>query len=174
MDSTSIFWLAVKNATIGGRDDPETIRQELIQKFRDFHPFVKELLLNSSNFIRNDLADLGTGKRKWYQDKIVFIGDAIHATTPNLAQGGCQAIEDAYCLSVLMKKSANDFPGIFPTFQKLREKKVSYIVNTSWRFGKIAQNPISSRLAKYIFKYTPESAIIKLEKKLNDLSYISH
>jgi len=174
MDSTTICWLAIKSAAIGGEDDPDTIRQELVQEYHDFHPFVKELLLNSSNFIRNDLADLGTEKRKWYQDKIVFIGDAIHATTPNLAQGGCQAIEDAYCLSLLMKKSNYDFSEVFPTFQRMREKKVSFIVNTSWRFGKMAQNPISSRLAKYFLKYVPHSTIINLEKKLNDLSYISH
>lgn len=174
MDSTTIFWLAIKNAAIGGQDDPDTIRQELVQEYYDFHPFVKELLLYSSNFIRNDLADLGTEKRKWYQDKIVFIGDAIHATTPNLAQGGCQAIEDAYCLSHLMKKSNHDFSEIFPTYQSLREKKVSFIVNTSWRFGKIAQNPVSSLLAKYFFKYAPNSTVTNLEKKLNDLSYLSH
>jgi 2-polyprenyl-6-methoxyphenol hydroxylase-like FAD-dependent oxidoreductase len=174
MDSTTIFWLAIKNAAIGGEDDPDDIRQKLVQEYHDFHPFAKELLLNSSNFIRNDLADLGTEKRKWYQDKIVFIGDAIHATTPNLAQGGCQAIEDAYCLSLLMKKSNHDFSEVFPTFQSMREKKVSFIVNTSWRFGKMAQNPISSRLAKYFFKYVPNSTIIRLERKLNDLSYISH
>ena len=174
MDSTTIFWLAIKNAAANGRDDPDTIRQELLQEYHDFHPFVKELLLHSSNFIRNDLADLGPEKRKWYRDKIVFIGDAIHATTPNLAQGGCQAIEDAYCLSLLMKKSNHDFSEIFPIFQSLREKKVSYIINTSWRFGKIAQNPISSRLAKFIFKLTPNSTIIRLERKLNDLSYINH
>jgi 2-polyprenyl-6-methoxyphenol hydroxylase-like FAD-dependent oxidoreductase len=173
MDSTSIFWLAIKNAAIGGKDNPGTIREELVQEFRDFHPFVKELIVHSSNFIRNDLADLGTEKRKWYQDKIVFIGDAIHATTPNLAQGGCQAIEDAYCLSLLMKKSHKDFSEIFPAYQHLREKKVSFIVNTSWRFGKIAQHPLSSLLAKYIFKYMPDSTAIKLEKKLNDLSYLS-
>ena len=174
MDSTTIFWLAIKNAAIGGEDDPDTIRQELVQEYHDFHPFVKDLLLNSSNFIRNDLADLGTAKRKWYQDKIVFIGDAIHATTPNLAQGGCQAIEDAYCLSLLMKKSSHDFSEIFPTYQSLREKKVSFIVNTSWRFGKMAQNPFSSRLVKYFLKYAPNSIATNLEKKLNDLSYLSH
>ena len=173
MDSNSICWLAVKNATPGGTDNPDTIRQELLNEFDDFHPFVKELLLNSSNFIRNDLADLGTEKRKWYQDKIVFIGDAIHATTPNLAQGGCQAIEDAYCLSLLMKRSDHDFSEIFPTFQSLREKKVSFIVNTSWRFGKMAQNPFSSRLVKYFLKFVPNSIAINLEKKLNDLSYLS-
>ena len=174
MDSTTIFWLAIKNAAIGGKDDPDTIRQELGQDFNDFHPFVKQLILHSSNFIRNDLADLGTKKRKWYLDKIVFLGDAIHATTPNLAQGGCQAIEDAYCLSLLMKRSDQDFSEIFPTYQSLREKKVSYIVNTSWRFGKMAQNPFSSRLVKYFLKFAPNSIAINLEKKLNDLSYLSH
>jgi 2-polyprenyl-6-methoxyphenol hydroxylase-like FAD-dependent oxidoreductase len=174
MDSTTIFWLAIKNAAVGGKDDPDTIRQELGQDFQDFHPFVKQLILHSSNFIRNDLADLGTEKRKWYLDKIVFLGDAIHATTPNLAQGGCQAIEDAYCLSLLMKKSNHDFSKIFPTYQSLREQKVSYIVDTSWRFGKMAQNPISSRLAKYLIRFLPSSSTIKLERKLNDLSYLDH
>lgn len=174
MDSTTIFWLAIKNAAIGGEDDPDTIRRELVQEYHDFHPFVKKLLLHSSNFIRNDLADLGTERRKWYLDKIVFLGDAIHATTPNLAQGGCQAIEDAYCLSLLMKKSNHDFSEIFPTYQRLREKKVSFIVNTSWRFGKTAQNRISSRFAKYFFKYLPNDVIMRLERKLNDLSYLDH
>ncbi len=174
MDSNTIFWLAIKNAAIDGEDDPDTICRELVQEYHDFHPFVKELLANSSNFIRNDLADLGTEKRKWYLNKIVFLGDAIHATTPNLAQGGCQAIEDAYCLSLLMRKSNQDFSEIFPTYQRLREKKVSFIVNTSWRFGKMAQNPISSRFAKYLFMYLPNSTVIRLERKLNDLSYLGH
>ena len=173
MDSSNIFWLAIKNATIGGIDDPSTIRAELLREYQDFHPFVKELISRSSNFIRNDLADLGTEKRKWFKDKLVFLGDAIHATTPNLAQGGCQAIEDAYLLAQLMKKSRGDFFKVFPSYQKLREKKVSFIVDTSWRFGKLAQNPISSRLAKYLFKYMPGSTAVKLEKRLNDLSYIN-
>jgi 2-polyprenyl-6-methoxyphenol hydroxylase-like FAD-dependent oxidoreductase len=72
-----------------------------------------------------------------------------------------------------LEKSGADFSKSFPTYQKLREKKVSFIVNTSWRFGKLAQNPVTSRLAKYIFKYMPESEVVKLEKRLNDLSYIS-
>lgn len=172
MDSNSTCWLAVKNAEVGGQDNPDTIRHELMKEYHDFHPIVKELLLRSSNFIRNDLADLGVQKRKWYYNKIVFIGDAIHATTPNLAQGGCQAIEDAYCLACLMDKSTDDLSKIFPIYQSLRSKKVSFIVNTSWRFGKIAHNSLTSRLAKYYFKYAPHSTFIKLERKLNDLSYL--
>jgi 2-polyprenyl-6-methoxyphenol hydroxylase-like FAD-dependent oxidoreductase len=58
--------------------------------------------------------------------------------TPNLAQGGCQAIEDAYCLSLLMKKSSHNFSEIFPTYQSLREKKsivYSQYLMAIWKNG---------------------------------------
>ena len=34
----------------------------------------------------------------WTDGNVALIGDAIHAMAPNLGQGGCQAIEDAYVL----------------------------------------------------------------------------
>ncbi len=173
MDAKNACWLAVKNAPAGGQDNPDTIRQDLLKEYDTFHPLVKELLMKSSNFIRNDLADLGSQKRNWYHNKIVFLGDAIHATTPNLAQGGCQAMEDAFCLSLLMKKHQGDFSEIFQLYQNLRSKKVSFVVNNSWRFGKMTHSPLLSHLITYFFKYTPKSYFIKLERKLNDLSYLN-
>jgi zeaxanthin epoxidase len=37
--------------------------------------------------------------RSWANGNVVLIGDAVHAMMPNLGQGGCQAIEDAYVLT---------------------------------------------------------------------------
>jgi len=37
--------------------------------------------------------------RSWADGNTVLIGDAAHAMMPNLGQGGCQAIEDAYILT---------------------------------------------------------------------------
>ena len=173
MDTKNICWLAVKNAPVGEKDNPDTVRQDLLKEYDSFHPLLKELLSKSSNFIRNDLADLGSQKRRWYHNKIVFLGDAIHATTPNLAQGGCQAMEDAFCLSYLMKKHKGDFSEIFQTYQNLRDEKVSFVVNTSWQFGKMTHSRLLSYLIKYVFRYAPNSFFIKLEKKLNDLSYLT-
>lgn len=172
MNSGNVFWLAIKNAEPHGKDNPDEVRQNLLKEFRDFHPFVKELMDKSSNFIRSDLADLGTRKRAWYKNNVVFIGDSIHATTPNLAQGGCQAIEDAYCLASLLKKYNMDLARVFPVFQGLREKKVSFIVSTSWNMGKIAHNPILSKFMLTYLKYMPRSVAINLEKRLNDISYL--
>lgn len=37
--------------------------------------------------------------RSWADGNVVLMGDAVHAMMPNLGQGGCQAIEDAYVLT---------------------------------------------------------------------------
>jgi len=36
--------------------------------------------------------------KPWTDGKAALIGDAVHAMMPNLGQGGCQAIEDAWVL----------------------------------------------------------------------------
>jgi 2-polyprenyl-6-methoxyphenol hydroxylase-like FAD-dependent oxidoreductase len=173
MDEGNVFWLAITNTPAGGKDDPDTVREKLLNQFRDFHPYVKQLVQNSSNFIRSDLADLGTQERKWYKGPVVFLGDSIHATTPNLAQGGCQAIEDAYCLAGLLKEYDFDLSKVFPVYQRLREKKVSFIVRTSWNMGKIAHNPLLSNLMLTYLRFMPKIVTVKLEKRLNDISYLS-
>eukprot|EP00933_Yihiella_yeosuensis_P052059 TRINITY_DN50044_c0_g1_i1.p1 TRINITY_DN50044_c0_g1~~TRINITY_DN50044_c0_g1_i1.p1 ORF type:complete len:647 (+),score=129.60 TRINITY_DN50044_c0_g1_i1:77-1942(+) len=37
--------------------------------------------------------------RSWADGNVVLVGDAVHPMMPNLGQGGCQAIEDAYELT---------------------------------------------------------------------------
>ena len=36
--------------------------------------------------------------KSWSKGAVTMIGDAVHPMMPNLGQGGCQAIEDAYVL----------------------------------------------------------------------------
>lgn len=100
------------------------------------------------------IADLAPIK-KWYKNNTCLIGDAAHATTPNMGQGACQAIEDAYILAECLSKfNGNE---AFSTFQKLRMLKVNSIINTSWRIGKIAhwKNPIATGLRDQLIKITP-------------------
>jgi 2-polyprenyl-6-methoxyphenol hydroxylase-like FAD-dependent oxidoreductase len=39
----------------------------------------------------------------WGRGACHLLGDAAHPMTPNLGQGGCQAIEDAVVLASLLK-----------------------------------------------------------------------
>ncbi|CAN5622976.1 FAD-dependent monooxygenase [soil metagenome] len=170
----SMFWLAVQPAEPGGRDNPETIRQDLQNTFSEFHPLLLELIGRSESIIRNDMADLGTKKRSWHHNRVVFLGDAIHATTPNMAQGGCQAIEDAMCLALCLKNFGDDTGRAYSTYQRLRQPKVNYIIKNSWWLGKAAhsRNPFLLNGFRLILERSPDAFMLKQERLLNDLSYL--
>jgi 2-polyprenyl-6-methoxyphenol hydroxylase-like FAD-dependent oxidoreductase len=174
INSEDTFWLAVKRAPPGLRDDPATVRDELLHLFRNFHPACLDLIRNSRNFLRNDMGDLGSVRRPWHQGRIVFVGDAIHATTPNLAQGGCQAIEDAVCLALCLASHPADLERAFRTYQRLRQDKVAFVVNTSWRFGVAAhaRNPLLYHLARAVLERSPAALLARQERYLSDLAYL--
>lgn len=60
--------------------------------------------------------------KSWTDGPVALLGDGIHAMMPNLGQGGCQAIEDAYVIAQelgnLKKRSAA--PSGLDTYQKRR------------------------------------------------------
>ncbi len=174
INDSEIFWLAVKSEEPGGKDNPQTIREDLLKLFQNFHSELKELIRTTKNVIRNDMADLGTHYRPWFTNRLVFIGDSIHATTPNLAQGGCQSIEDAWCLAKCLKKYGTDYSTAFKSYQNVREKKVMKIVKDSWTFGKAAHsgNPLFHYGYRLLLTKAPEFILRKQEAFLNDLSYL--
>lgn len=65
--------------------------------------------------------------RRWSDGNVVLMGDAVHPMMPNLGQGGCQAIEDAYVLTELLAATNNT--AMLP--QSLNEFYNKRIVRTS-------------------------------------------
>jgi len=67
--------------------------------------------------------------RSWADGNVVCIGDAVHPMMPNLGQGGCQAIEDAYVLSETLElcKSTENLEGALQDFYKKRIVRVSIV-----------------------------------------------
>jgi 2-polyprenyl-6-methoxyphenol hydroxylase-like FAD-dependent oxidoreductase len=41
----------------------------------------------------------------WYTGRVVPIGDAAHASSPMMGQGGCLAMEDAYVLAEVLRSA---------------------------------------------------------------------
>jgi len=72
-------------------------------------------------------------RRSWADGSVVLTGDAVHPMMPNLGQGGCQAIEDAYELTLALKAVtvAGQAPdpevvrGALQTFYKRRVARVA-------------------------------------------------
>jgi 2-polyprenyl-6-methoxyphenol hydroxylase-like FAD-dependent oxidoreductase len=169
------FWLGVKPAPPGERDDPATVRDELLTLFGNFHPAFLELIRTSRNVLRDDMADLGPpGGRPWHQHRLAFLGDAIHATTPNLAQGGCQAMEDAVCLALCLAERPDDPEAAYGAYTALRRPKAAFVVNTSWRFGVAAhsESRLHRRLGRLVLERTPAWLVARQERFLSDVGYL--
>ncbi|AZA89512.1 3-hydroxybenzoate 6-hydroxylase 1 [Chryseobacterium nakagawai] len=158
-----VYWYACINEKSFGR------YSELKDIFGDFDSLAIKLIEATSkeNIICNEITDL-TPISKWYSENLCLIGDAAHATTPNMGQGACQAIEDAYIIGKLLEKS-KDFNSIFEEFQKIRRKKVDYIVKTSRSIGKISQWEHGNSLRNFMMSLIPESINEKMVKKIIEL-----
>lgn len=153
-----VYWYGVANEPAGGKDHAD-VKKALSARFADFHPLVLDMIQQTpdAKIIRNDIYDL---KRLpvWHQGRVCLIGDAAHATTPNMGQGACQGIEDAYYLSQLLARES-DPEQAFSAFEALRRRKVDQVVNTSWRLGQAAHHPIGQSLVKWIMRLSPEQAL---------------
>ena len=95
--------------------------------------------------------------KNWSINNVCLLGDAAHATTPNMGQGACQAIEDAYVISECLSK--NDPSIAFKEFEKFRIKKAHKIVATSYQLGKISHlsNSLLIYLRNNLFRMLPKS-----------------
>lgn len=74
--------------------------------------------------------------RPWYSGRTVLIGDAAHATTPQLASGAGLAVEDAIVLSQEMERGAYSAES-FERFMKRRFERCSMVVENSLELGRL-------------------------------------
>ncbi len=108
--------------------------------------------------IHRDIIDI-TPMKQFFDKRIVFIGDAAHALTPNLGQGACQAIEDAIILAECIKNNAH-YRQAFLEYEQKRRDRIEKISNTAWKVGKMAQieskpltivrNEVMKRMPKWV------------------------
>lgn len=63
----------------------------------------------------------------WHRDRVVAIGDAVHATSPSAGQGASLALEDAIVLARALR-DAPDHEAAFETYQRMRQPRVERIV----------------------------------------------
>ena len=134
--------------------------------FKDFDPLITKLIEATSkeNIICNEIADLSPIPQ-WYSENLCLIGDAAHATTPNMGQGACQAIEDAYVIGRLLEKN-KDFNSVFEEFQKVRRKKVDYIVGTSRMIGNLSQWEYGNTVRNILMRMIPDRMSQKTVEKV--------
>jgi len=143
----------------------------LLELFKDWHPPIQAIIkaTDPDVILKHDLYDRRPLKNPWGEGPVTLLGDAAHPTTPNLGQGACQAIEDAYVLAQQLR-SAPDIAAALRQYEAKRIPRTAYITNLSWRIGKIAQlqNPIACWIRNKLLRTVPFSIQRRqLEKVLN-------
>lgn len=150
-----VYWFACIKAP---QNDPKMAQygpDELYQVFKDFHFPIPQIVQQTNNILWNDILDFKPIDQYAF-DRIVLLGDAAHATTPNMGQGACQAIEGAVLLAHHMKK-ASSIEAAFKAYEGAKKDKAQWVVNNSWKFGKIAQlsSPILCGLRNFVLRRIP-------------------
>jgi 2-polyprenyl-6-methoxyphenol hydroxylase-like FAD-dependent oxidoreductase len=133
-----VYWFAPVSAPPGAPPPEGPLAGWLAEKYAGFPAPVSDVLRGTpeDEVIRTDLYDFAP-VRQWCRGRVALIGDAAHAMTPNLGQGGAQAVEDGCALAE--KLAAGGPVGeALRQYEALRLPKVRRLVKSAWRFGRMA------------------------------------
>ncbi len=130
-----IYWYATLNRAAGQPGDP---RAEVIAAFGDWHDPIPLLLEKSEKVLQNDIYDLPTPLTSFVDGRIVLLGDAAHAMTPNLGRGACSAIEDAGALARHLRE-APDLDTALSRYDAERRPVTTKLVKRSRAIGRLGQ-----------------------------------
>jgi salicylate hydroxylase len=62
---------------------------------------------------------------KWFNGRLVLLGDAAHPMLPHLGQGANQSIEDGAALAHILRKHKTELPRALQSYQDLRLQRVA-------------------------------------------------
>jgi len=166
--TNKVYWYALKSFK---KSKNEFNVNNIENYFCEYNTVIKNII-SSTNKVQINTAEISDLKPtyNWHKENVCLIGDAAHATTPNIGQGACQAIEDAYILSECLAKY--DIHTAFKEFQKLRLPKAHQIVKASWMVGKMAHlsNPILIGIRNQMIRLTPSAMNRKQSERIFKLA----
>ena len=165
-----VYWFAVRTARI---DEPESARQ-LRGLFHDWHHPIPDVIAATPESVINYLPieELAGKLPSFVDGRVALLGDAAHAMTPNLGQGGGMALEDAATLVALLGPIARMDTAQAPAlserlsaalqkYDELRRPRTQHITARSRAIGKLAHvnGSVASALRDLVIRATPQAAL---------------
>lgn len=157
----AFYWFACINAR---RNDPfykGLSQREVAYLFSGFPAEVQEFIQATPDeaFLHHDLYDIEPPD-SYVEGRIVLLGDAAHATTPNMGQGAGQAIEDAVTLGSLIKSLPLE--EALDHYNNLRVPHTKKVVRISRQIGRLAQlqNPVLANGRNALTPFIPSRLLL--------------
>lgn len=143
--SQTVMYMFVTTPEPGNpRYAPDELAAAMRAKIADSAPAIRtlgdQITVNKDVVYRPLEAMLVKGP--WHKGRVVLLGDAVHATTPHLGQGGGMAIEDAIVLGEEIGRHV-DIEAAFAAYRRRRFERCEYIVSASLAicYGQIGKGP---------------------------------
>jgi len=153
-----VYWFAVVSQPVGvpALDGPSVAARW----FGDWHAPIRELIEATPPEAINGLPieELAGRLPTFRRGRCVLLGDAAHAMTPNLGQGGNQALEDAATLVALLG-GPGPIDDALAGYDRLRRPRTQRVARQARILGRVlqARGPITSRLRDTVLRLTPPS-----------------
>lgn len=118
-----VTWYAAAPSFLrgGGRD-------ELLERFGHLHDPIPALIeATPDEAIWRDQIDDLFPMRRWVRGRVALMGDAAHPMTPDLGQGACHAVLDAWALAAALD-DLGDPAVAFEHYQRTRRRSATKMV----------------------------------------------
>lgn len=122
----------------------ECDRAEVIERYKDWHPSMRELFASSDTWYKWALYDRDP-MPTWTSGVTTLLGDAAHSMLPYLGQGACQTIEDGCVLAAALDQTRQDPRRALELYERSRRPRASRVVLAARARG--ADNHLVSPLA---------------------------
>jgi 2-polyprenyl-6-methoxyphenol hydroxylase-like FAD-dependent oxidoreductase len=150
------FWYGAANAVEAQRN-PDELR-ELRRRFGTWHEPIPTVLAQTAPeaVLRHDIYWLPK-LDSYYRGSVVLLGDAAHAMTPNLGQGGGQALEDAIVLAAAVSRTRDVTTALaqYDHERRARTQAMSQEATRQLRFSQQLHNPIAVAVRNAAVALTP-------------------
>lgn len=124
----------------------DRIKKQMLAIYGGFHEPIPTLIRQMTQPLKLNVYDIQS-LPTWHKGRVLLIGDAAHAVSPNSGQGASMAFEDAMLLAKLLRDCA-DYAQVFAQFEHERKPRVEKIVAEGRRRGndKEAVSPFKARM----------------------------
>ncbi len=156
-----VYWFACINSEANHPVYEGFSKEDVADYFSFYAPVVERLIRETYDdyFLHHDIYDIKPLDTFVY-NRICLLGDAAHATTPNMGQGAGQSIEDAYELMEAIKNTPT-MNDAFKQYDATRVKKTKKVINLSRQIGWAAQwdNSLLVGFRNKVFPLVPKSLL---------------
>jgi 2-polyprenyl-6-methoxyphenol hydroxylase-like FAD-dependent oxidoreductase len=132
----------------------QALKTQMLARYGTYYEPIPSLIARTEEIIALNVFDVQSLPR-WHDGRVMLIGDAAHAVSPNAGQGASQALEDAMMLAKLLRDCACDYRRAFVLFERERKPRVERVVAEGRRRGgdKAIVSPFKSKIRNLMLRF---------------------